>query len=80
MKDKKFILKLVVLALIFVFSIYEITILSIDLATYNIECDKSMPSLISGLVLFSLILAITISIIAYLVYKKYQKKYYVLKK
>ena len=80
MKAKKFILEIVVMSLISIFSIYEIVILAMDLSKYSIECEKSMASLISGIVLFSIILLIALGIITYLLIKKYQKKYYILKK
>ena len=80
MKDKKFILKIVIMTLISAFSIYEIVMLAMDLACYSADCAKSQASLISGIVLFGIILAIALGIIIYLGVKKYQKKYYVLKK
>ena len=70
MKNKKFILEIVVMTLISIFSVYEIVVLGMDLACYSVECSKSMASLISGIVLFSIILAIALGIIIYLLVKK----------
>lgn len=79
MKTKK-IISYVVLALVAVFSIYEIVILSLNLASYTLDMTKSYASYIWGIVVFSLILISSLALIIYQAYLDYKKKYYVLKK
>lgn len=79
MKTKK-IISYVVLALVAVFSIYEIVILSLDLASYTLDLPRSYASYIWGIIVFSLILVSSLALIIYQAYLDYKKKYYVLKK
>ena len=63
---KKMIFHISLLVLVILFSVYEITTLSIDLANYSLEMEKSFGAIVSGIVLFSVVILIAVGTIVYI--------------
>lgn len=77
---KKMIFHISLLVLVILFSVYEITKLSIDLANYSLEMEKSFGAIVSGIVLFSVVILIAVGTIVYIYINKKRKELYRLKK
>ena len=77
---KKMIFHISLLVLVILFSVYEITTLSIDLANYSLEMEKSFGAIVSGIVLFSVVILIAVGTIVYIYINKKRKELYRLKK
>lgn len=77
---KKMIFHISLLVLVILFSVYEITTLSIDLANYSLEMENSFGAIVSGIVLFSVVILIAVGTIVYIYINKKRKELYRLKK
>lgn len=71
---KKMIFHISLLVLVILFSVYEITKLSIDLANYSLEMEKSFGAIVSGIVLFSVVILIAVGTIVYIYINKKRKE------
>ena len=71
---KKMIFHISLLVLVILFSVYEITTLSIDLANYSLEMEKSFGAIVSGIVLFSVVILIAVGTIVYIYINKKRKE------
>lgn len=80
MGNKRFIIHLIIMILVLLFSLYEVIYSSYCLANYDVMQKHSYASLIVIVVLFCITLVLSGIVIILMFIKRHQKKYYILKK
>ena len=80
MGNKRFIIHLIIMILVLLFSLYEVIYSRYWLAYYDVMQKHSYASLIVIVVLFSITLVLSGIVIILMFIKRHQKKYYILKK